>query len=180
MNFPHVLIRIHLQSGSIFQPAMLDCRSVTGWKLQWKIHRHSWWNCNFQLSWILSKPLQNSEAHFSSRKFIPAPSSRGAVRKNPKGWWIFPPCNGTIWQALWRCWLPFIHLFLVGGFSPTQLNNMLVKLDHFPRDRGENKKYLKSPPTRWFKVTFLSPSWRSLKLWKGHLPIPKRSQRITP
>ena len=23
---------------------------------------------------------------------------------------------------------------------------MLVKLDHFPRDRGENKKYLKPPP----------------------------------
>ena len=27
-------------------------------------------------------------------------------------------------------------------------------------------------------VTFLSPSWRSLNLWKGHLTIPKRSQRI--
>ena len=32
--------------------------------------------------------------------------------------------------------------------------------------------------TRWFKVTFLSPSWRSLNLWKGHLTIPKRPQRI--
>ena len=32
--------------------------------------------------------------------------------------------------------------------------------------------------TRWFKVTFVSPSWRSLNLWKGHLTIPKRSQRI--
>ena len=30
----------------------------------------------------------------------------------------------------------------------------------------------------WFKVTFLSPSWRSLNLWRGHLTIPKRSQRI--
>ena len=28
----------------------------------------------------------------------------------------------------------------------TQLKNMLVKLDHFPRDRGENKTYLKLPP----------------------------------
>ncbi len=28
------------------------------------------------------------------------------------------------------------------------------------------------------KWLFLSPSWRSLKLWKGHLSIPKRSQRI--
>ena len=32
--------------------------------------------------------------------------------------------------------------------------------------------------TRWFQVTFLSPSWRSLNAWKGHLTIPKRSQRI--
>ena len=31
---------------------------------------------------------------------------------------------------------------------------------------------------RWFKVTFLSPSWRSLDLWKGSLTIPKRAQRI--
>ena len=33
--------------------------------------------------------------------------------------------------------------------------------------------------TRWFKVTFWSPSWRSLSLWKGHLTIPKRSLWIT-
>ena len=32
--------------------------------------------------------------------------------------------------------------------------------------------------TRWVKVTFWSPSWRSLNHWKGHLTIPKRSQRI--
>ena len=29
----------------------------------------------------------------------------------------------------------------------THLKNMAVKLDHFPRDRGENKKYLKPPPS---------------------------------
>ena len=34
------------------------------------------------------------------------------------------------------------------------------------------------PFTRWFNVTFLSPSWRSLNLQKGHLTIPKRSQWI--
>ena len=27
-------------------------------------------------------------------------------------------------------------------------------------------------------VTLLFPSWRSISLWKGHLTIPKRSQRI--
>ena len=32
--------------------------------------------------------------------------------------------------------------------------------------------------TRWFNMTFWSPSWRSLNAWKGQLTIPKRSQRI--
>ena len=39
------------------------------------------------------------------------------------------------------------------------------------------KKYKtknKTSPTRWSKVTFLSPSWRSLNLWKGHLSTPKK------
>ena len=40
---------------------------------------------------------------------------------------------------------------------------------------GETKIGISS---RWFNVTFLSPSWRSLNLQKGHLTIPKRSQWI--
>ena len=39
--------------------------------------------------------------------------------------------------------------YLVGGFSPTQLKNMLVKLDHLPRVSGENKK------NRWVATTHL-------------------------
>ncbi len=34
--------------------------------------------------------------------------------------------------------------------------------------------------TSWFKVTFWSPSWRSLNLWKGHLNIPKRAPAELP
>ena len=41
-----------------------------------------------------------------------------------------------------------------------------------------NKITKKNNPTRWFNVTFWSPSWRSLNPWRGHLTIPKRSQRI--
>ena len=34
---------------------------------------------------------------------------------------------------------------------------------------------------RWFKVTFLSPSWSLLSLWKGHVfTIPKRSRLESP
>ena len=32
---------------------------------------------------------------------------------------------------------------------------MLVKLDHFPRDRGENQKYFKPPPKSIFQVVLL-------------------------
>ena len=32
-------------------------------------------------------------------------------------------------------------------FFPTHLKNMKVKLDHFPKDRGENKTYLKPQPS---------------------------------
>ena len=44
--------------------------------------------------------------------------------------------------------------------------------------RCENVKWT---CTRWFKVTVLSPSWRSLSLWKGHVfTIPKRSAAELP
>ena len=38
---------------------------------------------------------------------------------------------------------------LVGGWT-TQLKNMKVKLDHFPRDQGENEKSLKQPDIHRF------------------------------
>ena len=57
--------------------------------------------------------------------------------------------------------------------EPTHLKNMLVKLDHFPKVRGENKKSLK-PPVRldFFTTRFYS----SQKI--GNLPsiFPRFSQ----
>ena len=46
-----------------------------------------------------------------------------------------------------------------------------------PNPLNKNHHLNKSP--RWFKVTFSSPIWRSLNHLKGHLTIPKRSQRIS-
>ena len=43
--------------------------------------------------------------------------------------------------------------WLGGGINP---KNMFVKLDHFPRDRGENEKYLKPPP-RWGLKSWTHP-----------------------
>ena len=42
----------------------------------------------------------------------------------------------------WDCFSFFSIFFLSLVVVSTHLKNMLVKLDHFPRDRGENKKYL--------------------------------------
>ena len=39
------------------------------------------------------------------------------------------------------------------GFNPFQ-KNMLVKLDHFPKFRGENKPYLKPPPSIMIYMMF--------------------------
>ena len=44
---------------------------------------------------------------------------------------------------------------LVGGFNP-KLKNMLVKLDHFPRDRGTNKKRNHHPVTYMYTQ---KPEW---------------------
>ena len=44
-------------------------------------------------------------------------------------------------KRLSLCYIPTYNVqLLVGGFNPSE--KILVKLDHFPKDRGENKKYL--------------------------------------
>ena len=54
-------------------------------------------------------------------------------------------------EALWlqvnlNVWIIDFPVELV--VEPTHLKNMLIKLDHFPRDRVENTKYLKPPPRK--------------------------------
>ena len=45
--------------------------------------------------------------------------------------------------------------------EPTHLKNMIVKLDHFPKFRGENKKYSKPQPrkcpTKFFSIDKVGP-----------------------
>ena len=61
-------------------------------------------------------------------------------------------------------------VILVGGFSPTRLKNMSVKLDHFCRDRGENKKYVKPPPSLFLAETWFLP-WKKSCTTGDKLPI---------
>ena len=75
---------------------------------------------------------------------------------------------------------------LVGGFNPAHLKKMLVKLDHFPNFRGENKTYLKPPPSIYVFFPNIKPlalrvssPWPALvvcRLWRqvGRLPRPQR------
>ena len=50
-------------------------------------------------------------------------------------------------QFLSTCSLLKIENLLNYLMVSTHLKNMLVKLDHFPKDRDENKRHLKTPPS---------------------------------
>ena len=56
------------------------------------------------------------------------------------------------------------------------LNNMAPFLDKVFSEFAGRKQYEKKL-TRWFKVTFLSSSWRSHNLWKGHKTKQKHPQK---
>ena len=58
----------------------------------------------------------------------------------------------TCMQNLHNCSLH--NIYLVGGFNP--IKNIFVKLDHFQRDRGKHKTYLKPPPSYYLQFTI---SW---------------------
>ena len=69
-------------------------------------------------------------------------------------------------QGIWSTTQGIVSLHLVGGFNPN-LNNYIVKMDHFPRVWGENKKYVKPPPSHsitrllgWFDTPF----WPNYKI----------------
>ena len=51
---------------------------------------------------------------------------------------------------------------LVDVWNQPIWKNMLLKLDHLPRDRGENQEYLKLPPPR-----------SSYQIWRGRLYTPQ-------
>ena len=60
----------------------------------------------------------------------------------------------------------------VGGW-PTRLKNMLVKLDHLPRDPGENKKYLSCHHLALYK-------WPLKEIGNLGLPSPKNVKVLAP
>ena len=67
----------------------------------------------------------------------------------------------------------------IGGFSPFE--KILVKLDHFPMDRGENKKTLKPPPrkpfTRCHILFFCDEKTRRNEIQDSNQPGPIGAKR---
>ena len=51
--------------------------------------------------------------------------------------------------------------------NPPTRNTWQVKLDHLPKDRGENQ-YLKPPPSNLYFIYFLNGLWTSTKFMKKH------------
>ena len=83
---------------------------------------------------------------------------------------------------------PLLKCLLVGGWTNPFEKYAQVKLDHLPRDRVENKKYLKPPPSLSLKSLVLV-SWRwFLSCWQSGwlckwacttgLPWPKRTKSV--
>ena len=72
---------------------------------------------------------------------------KGSGRTTPTGMrnskWGFVSSIESINREWLMLEISFFYFWLVVS---THLKNMLVKLDHLPKVRGENKKYLKAPP----------------------------------
>ena len=64
-----------------------------------------------------------------------------------------------------------------GGFTMVSIHLQLILQIQRTRSKKSGWTFQKTT-ARWFKVTYWSPIWRSLNHLKGHLTIPKRSQRI--
>ena len=58
------------------------------------------------------------------------------------------------------------HIPKVSSWWFQPLWKPLVKLDHFPRDRGENNKYLKPPPcSTWCGLNWINTFWINLQFF---------------
>ena len=127
------------------------------------------WKCNNHSSLlpdILQKPRNTNfpnPFYFYGSKFwvsnvqhsqwteqaAPFPNRRGGLDVPAEG-----PCSGFRLPWLVNPIPPYYQkngkVMLVGGFFPTHLKNMLVKLGIFPNFWGENKHCLKPPPGMGF------------------------------
>ena len=70
-----------------------------------------------------------------------------------------------MWARL-SSWNLKVSGWLVGGFSPTHLKNMFVKLDMFPKCRGENQKNNWNHHLDGVKTMVTLPETNSRSTWK--------------
>ena len=101
-------------------------------------------------------PFNKRQKENSSKKYLERGEKRMCL--NFQG----PATQGDVFYQYRGIWL-----WLVGGWTNPLKKNMIVKLDHFPNFRGENKKSLKPPPsydltceitTSWCFLSWQSPT----------------------
>ena len=77
-------------------------------------------------------------------------ATKGSVAEGPIGVEVFLKGGARGWMARARKYGRQDFIWLV--VEPTHLKNMLVKMEIFPKFRGEHEKYLKPPPGYFSKL----------------------------
>ena len=117
------------------------------------------WSC-FPGCSVWASPLRVAVKVITAVEKEPVPSHALSVEQNASqvfqqhGWFLKGSDAIEKVVEIWGCSNLSLKLYnLVGGFLPPPLKNMLVKLDHFPKDRGEDKKicdWNHSQKSLWF------------------------------
>ena len=92
---------------------------------------------------MFSPAMKHRPKTTRNRYFLLDPRSEGITLALARGRWT-PITLRNKKRGHWEVPSSIMDTWLV--VEPTHLKNMLVKMGIFPKDRGENKKYLKRPP----------------------------------
>ena len=116
-----------------------------------------------------SKPRSN---HRSPNKIMSMPALRSKIDGNTVSPWHNIVCYSD-------GFIPIGHRLHYLGTELSSHHAHRPLLEPYPPNKSRNWEHPKKVNARWFEVTLLSPSWRPLNPWKGHLGIPKRAKKVT-
>lgn len=75
------------------------------------------------------------------------------------------------------CVCVYVYVYISHKYIHCKKIMIVVAVIPLISDKTKIGIYLKIKQPRWFNVSFWSPSWRSLQLWKGHFHHPKKAQK---
>ena len=130
------------------------------------LHHQGWWLSHYFTGFYISQLVQEISAinsKFRNGKWVTHVGQCGV---------IFP--ERFCWEMM------KIKLSHNQSFSHRRFKARLVRRKWWECCKWDNYNFTWNMLSRWFKVPFSSPSWRTrFTPWKGHLTIPKRSLWIT-